>query len=163
ASQKIDFNKVTMQAAEEIAGHGLKGTVDGFSVLVGNARLLKKFNISFDAGLEKIEDTVVAVAVNDKYAGHIIIADKIKEDAEEAVRQLHKNGVRETIMLSGDKNAVVKKVAGILKIDKAFGDLLPEDKVQKVEDLKKDPVRVVAFVGDGINDAPVLALSDVGV
>src|SRR3546814_9633926 len=92
-----------------------------------------------------------------------MIADRIKDDAGEAIRQLRKIGIRETVMLSGDKGTVVEKVANSLQIDRAFGDLLPEDKVHKVEELKKDPGRVVAFVGDGINDAPVLALSDVGI
>lgn len=159
----IDFRQATVGSVEEIAGHGLKGKVGDMEVLAGNARLLKKFGVPFDPELERIVDTVVMVAVGGRYAGHIIIADRIKEDAKEAVRQMHRNGVRTTVMLSGDKQAVVENVARTLGIDSAFGDLLPEGKVQKVEELKRDPEKVIAFVGDGINDAPVLAMSDVGI
>jgi Cd2+/Zn2+-exporting ATPase len=102
------------------------------------------------------------VAIDRKLAGYLTIADEIKEDSKQAVDALHKLNVK-TTMLSGDKQAVVDKVAKYLGIDKAYGDLLPEDKVQKVEVLKQDKMNVVAFVGDGINDAPVLALSDVGI
>lgn len=149
-------------AIEEIAGHGLKGTIDGKEVLAGNVKLLQKFNIGYAKSLEDIVESIVVVGVDGKYAGHIIIADEIKEDAADAIRQMHANGITRTVMLSGDKNSITQKVAQSIGIDSAYGDLLPEHKVQKVEELRKDPTRVTAFVGDGINDAPVLALSDVG-
>ncbi|RYU95109.1 heavy metal translocating P-type ATPase [Emticicia agri] len=148
---------------EEISGHGLKGNVDGKEVLAGNLKLLQKFSIGYDKALEQIVETIVVVAIDGKYAGYIIIADEIKEDAVEAIKQLHKNGITQTIMLSGDKTSITQKVAKTIGIDTAFGDLLPEHKVEKVEELRKDPTKVTAFVGDGINDAPVLALSDVGI
>ncbi|GAB3507862.1 heavy metal translocating P-type ATPase [Emticicia fontis] len=147
---------------EEISGHGLKGKVGGKEVLAGNLKLLQKFKISYDKSLEDIVETIVVVAIDGKYAGHITIADEIKEDAIEAIKEMHKNGITQTIMLSGDKNSITQKVAKSIGIDRAYGDLLPENKVQKVEELRKDTAKITAFVGDGINDAPVLALSDVG-
>ncbi len=147
---------------EEIAGHGLKGKVKGKHVLIGNQKLMDKEGIISCAEAAGEVNTVIHVAVDQKYAGYLVIADELKEDAALAINALHKSGVRELIMLSGDKNAVTQQVAKSLGIDKAFGDLLPEQKVEKVEELKKDTSRVIAFVGDGINDAPVLALADVG-
>ncbi|RYD71285.1 MAG: cadmium-translocating P-type ATPase, partial [Sphingobacteriales bacterium] len=148
---------------EEIAGMGLKGIVNGKEVLAGNVKLLEKFNIDFDAKIKEIEESIVVVAVDGKYAGYVLIADEIKEDAAEAIKQLHANGIKQVVMLSGDKTSIVKKVAGVLGIDSYFGDLLPEDKVAKLEEIKKDKTKVVAFVGDGINDTPVLAISDIGI
>lgn len=156
-------NTLVPENVEEIPGHGLKGLVDGKEVLAGNIKLLQKYSIDYDKSLEDIVETIVLVAVNGKFAGYIIIADEIKEDAVEAIKQLHKLGIIKTVMLSGDKNSVTQKTARSLGIDTAFGDLLPEDKVQKVEELRKITTNVTAFVGDGINDAPVLALSDVGI
>lgn len=156
-------NTLVPENVEEIPGHGLKGLVDGKEVLAGNIKLLKKYKIDYDKALEDIVETIVLVAVNGKFAGYIIIADEIKEDAVEAIKQLHKLGIIKTVMLSGDKNSITQKIAGAIGIDAAFGDLLPEDKVQKVEELRKITTNVTAFVGDGINDAPVLALSDVGI
>lgn len=147
---------------EEIAGMGLKGTVNGKAVLAGNVKLLEKFNISLDPEIAAIEESIVVVAVDGQYAGYVLIADEIKEDAAEAIKQLHANGVKQVVMLSGDKTSIVKQVAGFLGITTYFGDLLPEDKVSKLEELKQDKTRVVAFVGDGINDTPVLAISDIG-
>jgi Cd2+/Zn2+-exporting ATPase len=146
---------------EEISGHGLKGTIDGKEVLAGNLKLLKKFNIAFDAEIEKIVETIVVVAVDGKYAGYITIADEIKEDAEQAIKEMHALGIK-TVMLSGDKQSIVSKVAKKLSLDDAFGDLLPENKVEKVQALK-DQNRSIAFVGDGVNDAPVIALADAGI
>ncbi|WP_316796493.1 heavy metal translocating P-type ATPase [Pedobacter agri] len=148
---------------EEIAGMGLKGTVNGKEVLAGNVKLLEKFKIDFDVKIKDIEESIVVVAVDGKYVGYVLIADEIKEDATDAINQLHANGVKQVVMLSGDKTSIVKKVAGILGIDSYFGDLLPQDKVTKLEEIKKDKSKVVAFVGDGINDTPVLAISDIGI
>ncbi|MFC4210083.1 heavy metal translocating P-type ATPase [Pedobacter lithocola] len=147
---------------EEIAGMGLEGTVNGKEILAGNVKLLQKFNIDYDAKIVDIEESIVVVAVDGKYAGYVLIADEIKEDAAEAIKLLHTNGVKQVVMLSGDKSSIVRKVAGVLGIDTFYGDLLPEEKVAKLEEIKKDKTRVVAFVGDGINDTPVLAISDIG-
>jgi Zn2+/Cd2+-exporting ATPase len=148
---------------EEISGHGLKGMVNGKTVLAGNTKLLKKFGIEYPPEIEDIVETIVVVSIENQYVGYVLIADKIKSDAAEALQSMRENGVRQTVMLSGDKNAITQKVAQAIGIDTAFGDLLPEGKVQKVEELKQDKTKVIAFVGDGINDAPVLALSDVGI
>lgn len=146
---------------EEISGHGLKGNIDGEELLAGNVKLMEKFNIDVPDEVRELTDTIVLFGVGGKLAGYVTIADEIKEDSAEAIRSLHDKKIA-TVMLSGDKQAVVDKVAKSLGIDQAYGDLLPENKVQKVEELKKDPQNVIAFVGDGVNDAPVLALSDVG-
>ncbi len=146
---------------EEIAGHGLKGSIEGKTLLAGNAKLLKKFNVSYPSEIEALVDTIVVVAINEKYAGYITIADEIKEDAKQAIDDLHKLDIK-TVMLSGDKQSVVDKVSKVLGIDNAFGDLLPEGKVEKVQALKNEK-RIIAFVGDGVNDAPVVALADAGI
>ncbi|UYQ92174.1 heavy metal translocating P-type ATPase [Chitinophaga horti] len=146
---------------QEIAGNGLKGTVEGKTMLAGNVKLLNKFGITYPAEIDELVDTVVLIAIQGKYAGYITIADELKEDAKQAIQQLHQQHIQ-TVMLSGDKSAVVNKVAGLLGIDKAFGDLLPEGKVEQVQKLK-DEGRRIAFVGDGVNDAPVIALADVGI
>ncbi|MBN8665652.1 MAG: cadmium-translocating P-type ATPase [Chitinophagales bacterium] len=156
------IGRVQVDALEEISGHGLKGEVNGKEVLAGNVKLMDMMKVPVNDGLRTIVDTIVIVAIDRKLAGYLTIADEIKEDSKQAVDALHKLNVK-TTMLSGDKQAVVNKVAKYLGIDKAYGDLLPENKVQKVEALKHDKMNVVAFVGDGINDAPVLALSDVGI
>lgn len=153
---------ITITDLEEISGHGLKGKANGKEVLAGNVKLMDKFNIPVNEDLKKITDTVAVVALDKKLAGYVTIADEIKEDSKQAVEELHKRGIK-SIMLSGDKQAVVDKIAKQLNIDNAFGDLLPEQKVEKVEEIKKDKSKIVAFAGDGINDAPVLALSDVGI
>ncbi len=145
---------------EEIAGHGLKGKVDSKNILAGNVKLLKKFNIQYPVEIEALVDTIVVVAVNEKYAGYITIADEIKEDAKQAIDAMHSLQIQ-TVMLSGDKQSVVSKVAKLLGIDNAYGDLLPEGKVEKVQALKNEGKRI-AFVGDGVNDAPVVALADAG-
>lgn len=156
----IDFEQ-EVKDLEEIAGHGLKGIINGKTVLAGNIRLLQKHNIAFDQSIEAIEDTVVVVAIDNSYAGYLSIADEIKEDAAEAIKAMHALGLK-TVMLSGDKQGVVSRVANLLGIDQAFGGLLPENKVEKVEELKQQG-RVIAFVGDGVNDAPVVALADAGI
>ncbi|KAA3435998.1 heavy metal translocating P-type ATPase [Rufibacter hautae] len=155
------YQQKSIADVEEISGHGLKGTVDAKSLLVGNGKLLKKFNVAYPAEVDAIVESIVLVAINNQYAGYITIADKIKEDAKAAIEQLHGLGIKNIVMLSGDKDSIVQKVAMTLNIDQAYGGLLPEDKVNKVEALKKEG-KNVAFVGDGINDAPVIALADVG-
>ncbi len=152
---------VNITNVEEISGHGLKGTIDGKEILAGNLKLLKKFKIEYDRNIEIIIDTIVVVAINNRYAGYITIADEIKEDAEQAIKELHALHIK-TVMLSGDKQTVVDKVAKTLNIDNAYGDLLPENKVEKVQALKNEN-RIIAFVGDGVNDAPVVALADAGI
>ena len=147
----------------ELAGYGLKTLVDGQEVLVGNTRLLEKYGISFPSELTGVLETLVVCAVNGVYVGHLLLADTVKEDAKEAVAALKKLNIDNIQILSGDKQTIVSKLAGYSGVDEAYGDLLPEDKVAHVEALKSDPGKRVAFVGDGINDAPVLALSDVGV
>ena len=161
--EQNDTQNYQAEEVMEISGHGLKGKVNNKEVLAGNTRLLKKFSISYDTKLDKIVESIVIVAINKQYAGYVLIADEVKEDAQEAIKQMHNNGITQIVMLSGDKDAITQKVAKHIGIDTALGDLLPENKVQKVEEIKLDTTKVVAFVGDGINDAPVLALSDVGI
>jgi Cd2+/Zn2+-exporting ATPase len=153
--------EATVTDVEEIAGHGLKGKVDGKEILAGNVKLMKKFNIIYDPEIDTTPFTIIVIAINQKYAGYFLIADEIKEDAKEAIQSLHKINVK-TVMLSGDKQAVVDAVAKELNIDQAYGDLLPENKVEKVEELKLKNLKI-AFVGDGVNDAPVVALADAGI
>jgi Cd2+/Zn2+-exporting ATPase len=155
------FEELQTSNIEEVAGHGLKGSIDGKEVLTGNAKLLKKFGIEYPAEIEQVADTIVVVAVDKKYAGYLTIADEIKEDAQMAINALHKENIK-TVMLSGDKQSVVDQVAKTLGIDEAYGSLLPEGKVEKVQKLK-DAGRRLAFVGDGVNDAPVIALADAGI
>jgi len=154
-------NTIRLENTEEIAGHGLKSTVNGKDLLVGNFKLMNKFGIQYDLDQNSIVYTTIAVAYDNKFVGYITIADSIKEDAQETINLLHKLNVKAT-MLSGDKSTVVKYVAEQLGIDNAFGDLLPEDKVNRVKEIKAKG-ESVAFVGDGVNDAPVVALSDVGI
>ncbi|MBP6662580.1 heavy metal translocating P-type ATPase [Bacteroides neonati] len=159
--QKVNLDKT--KNVIEIAGHGLEATVASKKVLVGNTKLLTKNQIEFPAEIASIPETIVVCAVNGAYAGYILVADAPKEDAKKAVDSLKELGVKNIVMLSGDKQAIVSKLASELNITQAFGDLLPEGKVEHVEKLKIDPTNNIAFVGDGINDAPVLAMSDVGI
>lgn len=157
----LKTNTIQLQNVEEIAGHGLKAEVNDKQLLVGNFKLMNKFSITHKLDSNDIVYTVIAVAYDKKFVGYITIADSIKEDAQLTIDKLKKSNVKST-MLSGDKSTVVKFVAEKLGIDKAFGDLLPEDKVNKVKEIKARN-ETVAFVGDGVNDAPVVALSDVGI
>lgn len=159
ASNAMD--NVRAEGVEEIAGHGLKGTIDGKEVLAGNLKLLKKYNIQYPAEIDKIADTIVVTVINKTYAGYITIADEIKEDAQQAIKEMHSLNIK-TVMLSGDKQIVVDEVAKKIGIDEAYGDLLPEGKVEKVQQLK-DAGKRIAFIGDGVNDAPVIALADAGI
>ncbi|TGN18838.1 heavy metal translocating P-type ATPase [Leptospira idonii] len=154
-------NNIQLQNVEEISGHGLKAEINGKQLLVGNFKLLDKFSIIYNIDPSSIVYTVIAVAYDRRFVGYITIADSIKEDAQITVDKLNLLGVKST-MLSGDKSTVVRFVAEKLGINHAFGDLLPEDKVKKVSEIKARK-ETVAFVGDGVNDAPVIALSDVGI
>ena len=162
----VPYESFSVQDVEEIPGHGLKGTVEGKMMLAGNAKLLQKFNINFDEALTKIPYTIVMTALDGKYAGYFTIADEVKSDAAAVIKRLKSEGIR-TVMLSGDKSAVVEDVARQVGVDEWHGDLLPEDKVTQVERLlqalKSTPKAKLAFVGDGVNDAPVVALADVGI
>lgn len=149
------------ERVEEISGHGLKAFIDNKEILVGNFKLLDKFGIDYDVDTSDIAYTTIAIAYDKKYAGYLTIADSIKADAKEAVDQLKAMHISLT-MLSGDKRKVVDYVAAQLGIQYAYGDLLPEDKVNKVNEIKNRN-ESVAFAGDGVNDAPVVALSDAGI
>ncbi len=148
---------------EEISGHGVKATVLGKEVLAGNYKLMNKENISY-AQVETI-GTVVHVAVNKEYAGYIVISDEVKEDSAKAIKALKEIGVRKTVMLTGDNKVVGTKVAKQLGLDEVYSELLPDQKVEKVEvlDKEKSSKGKLIFVGDGINDAPVLARADIGI
>lgn len=152
---------IVLYNTEEIAGHGLKSTLNGKDILVGNFKIMDKFDVVYDIDPNEIVYTTIAVAYDYKFVGYITIADTIKEDARITIDKLKALAVKPT-MLSGDKSTVVQYVATVLDIPTAFGDLLPEDKVTKVKAIKGRG-ESVAFVGDGVNDAPVVALSDVGI
>ncbi|QHS63562.1 heavy metal translocating P-type ATPase [Chitinophaga agri] len=159
AGDQIPLPKV--DEMEEIAGHGLSGNVEGKTILAGNVKLLEKYGIPFPDDVRQEVDTIVVTAVNDQYTGYITIADEVREDAREAVAAMHSLKLR-TVMLSGDKQRVVDKVAKETGIQEAYGDLLPDGKVKKVTTLKANGAKI-AFAGDGVNDAPVVALADVGI
>ncbi len=148
---------------EEIAGHGMKGIINGQEVLAGNSKLMRLHEVEYQKKLDDIKETVVIIAISNSYAGYFVISDKVKEDSVNAISHLKKLGVKTIMMLSGDKKSIVDDVAEKLNIDLAYGDLLPEDKVYHIEEQMRDNENSVIFVGDGINDAPALAISDVGV
>lgn len=152
-----------VQNVKEIAGHGLAAEINGTEALAGNGKLLKQFGVAYPIEVDEKVETTVLLAVGGKYVGFVIIADEEKPDAKQAIVALHSVGVNKIVMLSGDKASITQKVATELGVDEAHGDLLPEDKVAQLEKIKAEPNRITAFVGDGINDAPVLALSDVGI
>ncbi|MBT8275748.1 MAG: cadmium-translocating P-type ATPase [Bacteroidia bacterium] len=147
----------------EVAGKGLKGTVNGKTVLVGNKALMTSNNIEVPSETNGIVESIVMVSIDEKFAGYVTIADELKDDAHQAIKQIRDAGISKIIMLSGDKDSITQQVAKELNIDWAKGGLLPEDKLNEVEELKKQPDTKVAFIGDGINDAPVLAASGVGI
>ena len=159
--KEIDQKRVT--DVEEISGNGVTAKVDGISVAVGNTKLMKRI------GVEAVEchqvGTVIHVAIDGAYAGHILISDVLKPTSKEAIVNLKKNGIKETVMLTGDIDKVAQQVAGELGVDRVYSELLPADKVTKVEELlaKKTEKEKLAFVGDGINDAPVLSRADIGI
>ena len=157
----VDRNRVT--DIEEISGNGVIAKVDGISVTAGNAKLMKKLGIAYQECHHV--GTVVHMAVDGRYAGHILISDIIKPHAKEAIAELKKAGISRTVMLTGDSRRVADQVATELDIDEVYSELLPADKVTKVEELldKKTAKEKLAFVGDGINDAPVLSRADIGI
>lgn len=160
---QLETHDAIISGMEEIPGFGLKGIINGKQVIAGNTKLFKKLQISYATEIDKITESIVMVAIEKQYSGFVLIADEIKDKASKTIQDLRKNGIKKIIMLSGDKTCITEKVAQELQLDEAYGDLLPEQKVEHLEHLKKDPEKVVAFVGDGINDAPVLALSDIGI
>lgn len=147
----------------EIAGRGLKGIVNQKQILVGNGKLLSHFNIDYPSSVDEIVESIVVVAIDGKYAGYITVADELKLDAKKSITDLNKLGINHTVMLSGDKDSITQKVAKEVGLKEAYGGLLPEGKVKHLTRLQDKKENIIAFVGDGINDAPVLALSDVGV
>ena len=156
--KEIDAERIT--ASEEIAGHGVKAVVDGRTVLAGNFRLMEKMNIDCE---KSSGGTVIYVAVDNVFTGSIIISDEIKSDAFSAIPKLKKSGIRRTFMLTGDTQTVAVETAGKLGIDEVFSSLLPHQKVEKLEEIMAHTQGKTVYAGDGINDAPVLARSDVGV
>lgn len=159
--QNIDINKVSK--VQEISGKGIIAMYDDLQVIVGNLALMQANNITVD--IQLLESTTIYVAINNKIAGYIVLADSIKKDSINAIKALKSVGVKQCIMLSGDNVAVANKIAQQLSLDKAYGGLLPNEKVIKLEEIisQKSPKKNVVFVGDGINDAPVLARADVGI
>ncbi|MCC2548734.1 cadmium-translocating P-type ATPase [Hymenobacter sp. BT175] len=153
---------VSVESVEEISGHGMRGKVDGKDVLAGNTKLLTKFSVPYPTEVDQILDSIVVAAVDGKYAGYVTVADSPKEDAARTVQELRADGITKIVMLSGDKDSITQRVAKELGIDEAHGGLLPEDKARYVQEYK-DAGRKLAFVGDGVNDAPVVALADVGI
>ncbi|WP_286151173.1 heavy metal translocating P-type ATPase [Bacteroides acidifaciens] len=159
--QNVELLPVT--GTREFAGFGLKAMINGTPVWVGNCRLLSKFNIKYPAELLQITDTMVVCAIGTDYAGYLLLADTLKEDAKKAIDDLKMLHIKNIQILSGDKQSIVTNFAEKLGISKAYGDLLPEGKVKHLEELRQDEANRIAFVGDGMNDAPVLALSHVGI
>ena len=160
-SKEIDNGRIS--DVEEISGHGVIATVDGKKVMAGNIKLMKMMDIPYFKG--ELIGTIVHVAVNNKYIGYIVIADEVKEDSAQAIKELKEANIKQTVMLTGDNKSIGSKVAKELGLDKVYAELLPADKVEKLEELfsQKSKKGKLAFVGDGINDAPVLARADIGI
>lgn len=158
-----EVNKDEIKDYKEISGHGIEVTIRKNDVLLGNSKLMKINNIGYD-DIDSI-GTIVHVAINGEYKGNIVISDEIKENVKEALVELKEVGIKKTIMLTGDNRSVADKVAKDIGIDEVYSELLPGDKVSKVEEIlnKRRSKGKVLFVGDGINDAPVLARADIGV
>ena len=159
--RNIELSSVT--DSKEYAGLGLEAAVNGIQVLAGNGRLLSKFQIEYPPELLSITDTIVICAIGNKYAGYLLLSDSLKEDARIAIQNLKALGIQNIQILSGDKQSIVSNFAEKLGISEAYGDLLPDGKVKHLEELRQHTENQVAFVGDGMNDAPVLALSNVGI
>ena len=160
-SKEIDNGRIS--DVEEISGHGVIATVDGKKVMAGNIKHMKMMDIPYFKG--ELIGTIVHVAVNNKYIGYIVIADEVKEDSAQAIKELKAANIKQTVMLTGDNKSIGSKVAKELGLDKVYAELLPADKVEKLEELfsQKSKKNKLAFVGDGINDAPVLARADIGI
>jgi len=161
-----EADECSVESIEEIAGRGVRAVVNGRVVCVGNAKMMEEAGATEGFKECSLTGTIIHVAVDGKYAGHIVISDVVKPHSKQAIHELKKHGVSETIMLTGDLKKVADKVSEELKLDKVYSDLLPQDKVEKVEELlseKKNKDDVLAFVGDGINDAPVLSRADIGI
>ncbi len=158
-----EIDNGSISDVEEISGHGVSATVNGKKVLAGNIKLMKKMNIPYFQG--ELIGTVVHVAIDGLYAGYIVIADEIKGDSAQAIKELKAANIKQTVMLTGDNKSVGSKVGKELGLDKVYAELLPGDKVDKLEELfsQKSVKGKLAFVGDGINDAPVLARADIGI
>ena len=158
-----EIDRTRVEDIEEISGNGVTARVDGIPVAVGNSRLMERLGVAFKECHQV--GTIVHVAIDGSYAGHILIADVLKPTAKAAVAELKKSGIRETVMLTGDIDRVAQQVAAETGVDQVYSELLPADKVTKVEELleKKNPREKLAFVGDGINDAPVLSRADIGI
>ena len=162
-SEKLGIQPVPTTEVTEIAGLGLETSIEDTRILVGNARLLSKFQVAYPEELSAIPDTIVICAIGTEYAGYLLLSDTLKEDAFKAIAELKALNINNIQILSGDKQAIVTNFADKLGVAKAYGDLLPDDKVKHIEELSLLPENQIAFVGDGINDAPVLALSNVGI
>lgn len=160
---KEEIDEKQIIETEELSGRGIYAQIGEKEVLVGNEKLMKEKGINFSECTEV--GTILYVSVDDKYAGYILIADSVKEDSANTIKQLKKNGIKKTVMLTGDRKNVGESVATKLGLDKVYAELLPDGKVEKVEELLKEKTAKgkLAFVGDGINDAPVLAISDIGI
>ena len=154
---------LSLSNIQEIAGNGIEADWEGQRILVGNAKLMQKHGVEMPEEAENNVDTSIICAINGQYAGEVQLSDTLKEDSQEAIRRLHKHGIKDIRLLSGDKKKTVEHFAQKLGIGKAHGELLPQDKAQVIETIRKEENRFVAFVGDGMNDAPVLALSHVGI
>ena len=159
--KNIDESKITK--VNEISGHGISANIDGKEVLVGNEKLMIEKGIKYEKCIEV--GTILYVVINNQFAGYILISDEIKDDSVKTIKDLKKNKIRKTVMLTGDRKEVAEDVAKKLEIDEVYSELLPDGKVKKVEEMikEKSEKEKLAFVGDGINDAPVLALSDIGI
>lgn len=157
------FSGVKAENIKEIAGMGLTAEYRGKQVMAGNARLLRHFGIDYPEEVDAEVNTIVACAIDNRYAGYLVLSDTLKDDASEAIDHLKRLGISDIEMLSGDKQAIVQHTAHEIGITQAYGGLLPSGKLEHIEALRKNAVCRVAFVGDGMNDAPVLALSDVGI
>lgn len=158
-----DIDRSRISDVEEVLGHGVIATVDGKKVMAGNVKLMDMMNIDYND--TEHAGTIVHAAVDNKYAGYIVIADEVKEDSGQAIKDLRQANIKQIIMLTGDSEVAASKVAEELGIDKVYSELLPGDKVEKVEELlsRKSENGKLAFAGDGINDAPVLARADIGI